>query len=313
MLTNRKFNADDYEQVDAFNRNGTQKVFYLFNPVRPEQMLGFTQFAAGLKDMQDLDRIIDAEKLAMLEDACLTGFVKTMNPTGFQGAYTDPGKKEDRIHEFSPNKWHYLNPDEEVDIHSPKRPNEQLQNMIDQLLRGPANALDVPPEVLSQNWRDFNYSNARTVLLFFYLSCRVRQKYLVDHFLTPVYESVAVQMVAKGLVQAPAFDRRREDYMNHAWIPPGWQWIDPVKEAEGKQIETDNNFDSIYNVCASKGNDAEEILESNARFLKRKKDLEEKHGIKFPDNSKNPAQKPGDIDEPTEPDAKRTLEVVKNA
>ena len=312
VISTRRFDATDFEQVPAWNPNGTQKVFYLFNPIRPEQMIGLSQFSAGLKDLQDLDRVVDAEKLAMLEDACLTGFVKTTNPTGFQSAYTEASGKKgyDRIHEFAPNKWHYLNPGEDIDIHSPKRPNEQLQTMIDQLLRGPANSVDVPPEIISQNWSGFNYSNARTVLLQFYLPMRIRQRYLEDHLTVPVYANVAPQMVAKGLVQAPGFDRRLDAYLRHTWQPNGWQWVDPVKEATGKKIEVRENFDSVSNVCASKGYDAEEILEANALYLKRKKELETEHDIKFPEDNKGAGRQPGSPAIP--PDStNKSLKVVK--
>lgn len=294
--------GQDYEEVPAFNRDGTRKVIHLFNPLRPEQSRGFSAFASALKNLQDLDRYQEAEIYAALEDACLTGIVTTQAPDVWQANYTS-GNLETvngettahRTHEFAPGKWHYMEPGESVEIHGPKRPNDALGEMVNQLLRGPANALDIPPEIIAQNWQSMNYSNARTVLLMFYTSMRVRQKYLIDHFCFPVDENFTIGCVIHGVMKAPGFDSRRADYVVSAWIPPGWQWVDPVKEAKGKEIEVQNNFDTLANIAASRGTDWEEQLEQRAREISKQKELEEKYGIEFPK-----AQSKPDVDSSTE-------------
>lgn len=279
---------EDFEQIPAFNPNGTRKVLHLFNVVRPEQSRGYSRFAAGLKDFQDLERYREAEIYAALEDACLTGIVTTPQPEDFQQAYTDgnilsPSSEDhtQRYHEFAPGKWNYLAPGEEIKVHAPSRPNPKIDEFINHLLRGPANALDIPPEILSQNWKDMNYSNARTVLLQAYLSFRVRQRYLIDHFCAPVYENVLHGLVVKGHVQSEGFDRRKDDFLRHIWIPPGWAWVDPVKEAKGKEIELKENMETLTEIEASKGRDIDEHLELRAIELRKMKDLEEKYDIKF--------------------------------
>lgn len=281
---------DDYEEIPAFNRNGTRKVMHLYNPLRPEQEIGFSQFAAALKDLQDLDRIVEAEKYAMLEDACLTGIVTSKNPVGYQAAATnfsipdqggDSNTQIQRGHEFGVNKFVYLNPDEDFKIHAPSRPNDAFAEIIDQLSRGPANALDTPPEIYTQNWHDVNYSNARTILMMFDVGKIVRQAYLISHLAMPVWENVANDLVVHGKIQAPAFDRRREDYLQHMWIEPGRDYIDPVKEAKGKEIELDNNITTLTDIHASKGKDFEQTIETRARELARMKELEKEYDIEL--------------------------------
>ena len=305
---------EDWEQIDAYYSNGLKKVFHLFNPIRPEQTQGFSGFASALAYLQNLDRYHEAEIFAALEDACLTGFVKTPAAQTFAANYAPDtqvdGDVENRIHEFAPNKWHYLNPGEEVQIHSPNRPNDAFGEMTNQLLRGPANSLDIPPEVLSQNWAGMNYSNARTVLLMFYLSCRIRQNYLIDNYCTPTWENVGTRLVISGKVQAPGFDRRREDYLAHGFIPPGWQWVDPQKEATGKQIEVDNNFETLANVHSSKGYDYDEVLEQRARELKKIKELEEKYGVSFQTAEKQQNQETGNNNDEEGPESKSILSVI---
>ena len=280
------FRSEDYEEIPAWNPNGTRKVLHLYRPLRPEQTRGFSEFAAGLKDLQDLDRYREAEIMAALEDACLTGFVKTDTPSQFQDDTTTDNQDVDsgsaRIHEFAPNKWHYLKPGEDVKIHAPSRPGSQFQNTLDLLLSGTANAMNIPPEILSQNWKNMNYSNARTVLLQWYLFCRIVQAYIITHYCIPTYQNVLNGFVAAGLIEARGFGQWQDEYSESTWTPPGWQWVDPVKEAQGTQIDLENSLDTLTNVLAARGLDIEETLERRAWELKRIKELEEKYGVKFP-------------------------------
>jgi len=310
-------NRSDYDEVPAFLPNGTRKVLHLFRPVRPEQTRGYTQWASALKDIQDLDRYREAEIMGALEDACMTGTVETENPVGFAAGFTDPSGSDtsgyDRIHDFAPNQVFYLKPGEKFNIHRNNRPNEQFRDFSEDLMSGPSNAVDIPPEVFYQNFKGMNYSNARTVLLMFYLSCRMRQQFIIRHFCTPVYEALARDFIAKGKVPANGFDRREYDFLRHAWIPPGWQWVDPVKEAKGKEIDVENVFETLSDVHAARGSDYEEVMERRARELKFQAELEEKYGIKFP--AKKAAAAPAadededDEDEDGQPD-KKGLRIV---
>ena len=291
---------DDYEEIPAYFDNGTQKVLYLFNPIRPEQLRGFSTFAAALKDLQDLDRYREAEIMAALEDACLTGFVESDAAAAWANGTTVWSDSDEtnyqRIHEFAPNKWHYLRPGEKVDIHGPKRPNTAFKDFTDNLMMGPANALDIPPEVLTQNWHELNYSNARTILVQLYLVCRIRQKYLIDHYCDPTYEAVLTDFVANNVLKGRGdeplqfFGERKDDYLAHAWIPPGWQWVDPDKEAGGAIQELEANIENLPRIWARKGEDWEEMLEMQARALAKKKELEEQYGIEFSKEKPTAAQ-----------------------
>jgi len=287
----------DFEEVPAYFKSpgdGTlRKVMHLFNPLRPEQSRGFSEFAAGLKDLHDMDRYMDAEKLAALEDACMTGIVKTNDPQGFQSAYTDPNTDRpegyERINEFAPNMMHYLMPNEEFDLHKPNRPNDQFETFINQLMRGPSNALDMPPEVFSQNWQGMNYSNARTVLLNFYAACAMRQWYLVNHLCIPVWENVGTRLIIRGKVRARGFDRRKDDFLKSDWIPAVFRkWIDPKKEAEGITTDLNNMVEILPDVLAERGKDFDAHIEKKARSLKKIQKVEEKYGVKLTAEPKKP-------------------------
>ncbi len=276
---------DDFEEIPAYNDNGTKKVMFLFNPIRPEQTRAFSLMASALKDVQDVDRYMEAEKLAALEDACMFGTVTTDDPDGWDGEnVTTEDKEYDRIHEFSPNTVSYLQPGETMDVHRPVRPGNQFDSFLDQVWRGPANSLDIPPEVFLQKWNGMNYSNARTVLLQFYTTCRERQRFLINNLNIPVYENVFRAFVTKGLVKAPSFFSNQYDWLEHSWIAPGWQWVDPAKEAKGKETEVELGTENISDIILSQGEDPKIKLERRAREKKWIKDLEAKYDVElFPE------------------------------
>lgn len=315
---------DEYETIPVWNPNGTRKIIHLFRITRPEQTRGLSRFAAALKGFQNAFRYSEAEMYAALEDACMTGFVKTNAPQTFQDNYTDVTKtpqntgddNSQKIHEFAPNKWHYLANYEDVYIRDPSRPNDKFDEIIKSFHRDPANALDMPIEVLLQDWKDINYSNARTILLQFYVPVILEQAYFMDHYCEATYENVLADLVAKGHVRAPGFISRKEDYLNCEWITPEREWVDPEKEAAGKEKELLMKITNPYELCGSRGKDYDQTLEGYARALKKQKELEKQYGIKFPSAEKetDPAAQKNKQQTQNKPKAQkgRVLEMVGN-
>lgn len=272
-----------YEEVPAFNPNGSRKVIHLFRTLRPEQTRGFSEIASGLPAIHNAFRYANAEMFAALEDACMVGIVKTTGPGNFQENNTKPGvDAEKRIHEFSPGKWYYLNHDQEVTIRDPSRPNDKFIEILHSFYEGPANAFNMPPEVFLQNWQGMNYSNARTVLIMWLKVVRIEQQLNIDHYQSVTWENVLPQLVAAGHVQAKAYFKRKYDYLASQWIPPKLDWVDPLKEVQGKKEEISILAETPQSVCATKGVDFEENAEMMAKALVKNKELEEEYDIKMP-------------------------------
>jgi len=68
-------------------------------------------------------------------------------------------------------------------------------------------------------------------------------------------------------------------------VSPGWGWVDPVKEAKGKEIELNNLMETLTDIHTGKGGDIDEVIDTRARELLKLKKAEEKYGIKFPKKS----------------------------
>jgi len=276
------FKYDDFEEIPAFYPGGQRKVFHLYSAIRPEQTVGFSKFAAALGALQDLKKYEEAEIWAAIEAACSVAVIKSENPEGYasgMAAETDASGR--KIHEFAPGQtWHLLQ-GEDITFNDPKRPNTGMEAFGDHLMRKFANALNIPFEVMTQKWGNLNYSNARTVLLSFYRTCRIRQNYLKTAFCEPVVENVIPWGIRTGQIVAPGYFNRPDLYFDCVFHPQGWEWVDPVKESKGKQAALDSNFTTLAEICGDNGQDWEDNLTQRARELAKIKALEEEFGVTF--------------------------------
>ena len=142
-------------------------------------------------------------------------------------------------------------------------------------------ALDLPYEILAKDFSQTNYSSARASLLEARKFFHVRQTWLAKRLCQPCWEMVLEEAWLRGELTAPDFLDQKREYCKARWIPNGWQWVDPVKEANGAQISLKNNMTTLSNILASRGEDLDETLETRAREIKKVKDLEQKYDIKF--------------------------------
>ncbi len=275
----------DYETIEAYGSNGLKKVLHLYDILRPGQSRGYTPFAAGLGDIHDISRMKEAVIVGQRIRACLAAFVKkpyAYNTWNAKGTNTE-GQK---ISKFEPGMIRYLNPGEEITTLDPGKSSPEVEGFTKQMLQWAANALDIPYEIFANDWKDLNYSNARTVLLQAYLAFRVYQTYLVNHLCVPVWENFVSDCVIKDVVKADGFGMRKEDYFRSAWITPGWNWVDPLKESQAATNDLEGLIETLADIHSGKGNDWEEQLEQRARELKKIKELEKKYDI-----SMTPAEK----------------------
>jgi lambda family phage portal protein len=273
-------NINEYEEIAAYGSNGLKKVLHLFDILRPGQSRGYTPFAAGLGDMQDLARYREAVIVAARVGACLAAFIE--RPNAYNSVQQNPSNVNGQlITKFEPGMVRYMNPGEKVTPFTPSQPQTQFGEFTKQILLTAANAIDIPYEVFANDWAGLNYSNARTVLLQAYLAFRIYQRYIINHLCIPIWESFISDCVIKSVIDAPGFGTRKEDYFDVSWVPPGWQWVDPLKESQAAANDIDNLITTLSDTLAGRGDDWEEKLDQRARELKRIKELEETYEIKL--------------------------------
>ena len=87
------------------------------------------------------------------------------------------------------------------------------------------------------------------------------------------------------------------DIANVVWIAPGWQWVDPVKEAKGAEIELAIGITTQRELCAQKGKDWKETIEQRIKEEAFEKELRVKYGVEKEVKPDNPADDTEDEEE----------------
>ena len=65
--------------------------------------------------------------------------------------------------------------------------------------------------------------------------------------------------VLSGALALPDYERRRRDYAACAWLPPKWDWVDPMKDARAEIEQIAAGLKSRTQALAERGYDAEQV------------------------------------------------------
>lgn len=264
-----------------------KNVYALWTKILPSQIREFSPLAPAVSRVNDTEEYLDTISIKEKILASLAAFIKRALPTGNigrNGKQTveskdyDPqtGYKRKRI---TPGMLMEIQPGDDVTsvIPSGQAANTKELTSLFQRLIGAGRGLSY--EATSRDMSEVNYSSARQGLLEDQKTYADDQEWLSIHFLRLVYEEVITSAVLAGTVNIPDFWQNKAKYLKHRWIEPGWNWIDPLKEASANKIAINTGQDNLGNICARAGYDWREIMEQRAKELAYKKELEEKYGI----------------------------------
>lgn len=222
---------------------------------RAGQTRGVTRFATIFHYFHQTERLIHAVITAARMAACVGLFIKSNFPPGVPNTTTDSdGKNRDKWH-LEPAMVKYLERGEEIGQLTPHQPGTNFDDFLSSLFRLIGLPFGQPLELMMMDYSRTNYSSARAALLQAYRAFRIDQNRLVKSFCRPCYLWQVERWIEDGKLPF------REDWKKHIWVPPGWTWIDPLKEIQADMMAVDAGFKSLSDVAMSQGRDWLEILE----------------------------------------------------
>jgi hypothetical protein len=65
--------------------------------------------------------------------------------------------------------------------------------------------------------------------------------------------------VIAGALDLPDYDQRRRGYLACGWLPPKWDWVDPMKDARAEIEQIEAGLKSRTQALAERGYDAEQV------------------------------------------------------
>jgi capsid protein len=103
---------------------------------------------------------------------------------------------------------------------------------------------------------------------------KAMQQYMIDAFLTPVFEAWLDAAVLSGELQLPGYELAPDRYRAVRWMPRAWSWIDPAKEVNAYKEAVRCGFKTQVEVVAEQGGDLEELLLSRQAEVQRADELD---------------------------------------
>nr|WP_256367404.1 terminase gpA endonuclease subunit [Magnetospirillum sp. SS-4] len=100
-----------------------------------------------------------------------------------------------------------------------------------------------------------------------------RNSVLVQQFCRPVWERFVRLAVLAGHLPAAGFDRDPSAFLACDWLPPKWDWVDPLKDARAEIEQIKAGLKSRGMSIAERGYDAEDVDAAIAADREREKRL----------------------------------------
>lgn len=250
------------------------EIMHLFRPLRPGQIRGEPWLARALVKLNELDQYDDAELVRKKTAAMFAGFVTRLSPEDSllgEGLANIDGVA---LAGLEPGTMQILEPGEDIKFSQPADVGGSYSEFLRMQFRAVAAAMGVTYEQLTGDLTQVNYSSIRAGLLEFRRRVEALQHGVIVHQLCrPIWQAWMTQAVLEGALTLPGFARggiaTQRGFLAVKWIPQGWQWVDPLKEADAMKAAIRSGLMSRSEAISANGYDAEdvdrEIAADNAR------------------------------------------------
>ena len=293
------FNAaedNQWTRIPARTRFNRRRVLHIFDPKRVGQHRAPPKLTSVMGDFKQLDHYQKFELKAAIANSMIAAFIETgldaeaiseMFNSDYR-EFTD-GRKEWEA-KLTGGAVIPLYPGDKLHAFTPSRPATGYGDYVESMLRNIAAGASVPYELLMKDFSKTNYSSARAAILEGWRFYMGRRKWLSDFWATPVYTLWFEEMVNSGEIKVDDFYDAIPAYTKCRWIGGGRGWVDEEKEANSAVMRMKAKLSTLEQENANQGNDWEEVIEqqeiedirvmeSQARVLAAKKELEEKHDV----------------------------------
>jgi lambda family phage portal protein len=255
------------------------EIVHIIDPVDAGQLRGISRFAAAIVKLFLLDQYDDAELDRKKVAAMHALFITTPAPSEPLDAAEGRDDNDERTIDLQPGQITMLEPGEEVQTSAPADSGQTYEPFQYRTLLQVSAALGVPYAYLSNDMLKANYSNSRLALLEFRRRIEAYQHaVIVWQLCRRVWARWMDTAVLAGAIELPDYDERRRGYIACSWLPPKWDWVDPLKDARAEIEQIDAGLKSRSQALAERGYDAEQVDAEIAADRARESRL----GLSFP-------------------------------
>ena len=229
-------------------------VLHLFRALRPGQLRGQPWLTQVLIKLHELDQYDDAELVRKKTAAMFAGFVTKNAPEDQilgEGAADASGNA---LAGLEPGTLQVLLPGEDVKFSTPADVGATYETFMRVQLRSIAAGIGITYEQLTGDLTGVNYSSIRAGLLEFRRRVEAFQhQTIVYQLCARVWRRWIEAAVLSGALPRAAIGTGAK------WIPPGFAWVDPLKDIKAQIMAVRAGFKSRAEVVSEQGYDAQAI------------------------------------------------------
>jgi lambda family phage portal protein len=249
----------------------SQDVLHIYRPIDAGQIRGLPHMAPAMVRLFLLDQYDDAELDRKKTAAMFAGFITKTAPEEQLMGEIEATDDSGATVSLEPGTLQVLLPGEDVKFSSPADVGGGYEAFQYRTLLSVSASLGLPYHLVTGDVRQANYSSLRAELVEFRRRVEQLQHGVFAHQLCrPVWAETAV---LSGALELPDFARSLARHRPVNWIPPRWDWVDPLKDIQAQVLAMEAGIISRRKVVEATGYDVEEIDRENATDAKRAGDL----------------------------------------
>lgn len=249
-----------------------EEIIHAFVRQRPEQTRGYPFVSAVMGNIKMLNGYYEAEITAARVSSAKMGFFTSPAGDGYVGE--DVQDEYTPIMSAEPATFEQLPAGMDFKAFDPAHPTTAFESFSTAILRSIASGLNISYHSLSNDLSSVNYSSLRAGSLEDRDQYRVLQKFMIEHFIEPVFRSWLKNAMTRSInLPIQKYDKFADGV---TYIPRSWGWVDPQKEMMANIQGLQNGIVTYQDIESNYGRDVEELFEQHEREDK----LAQQYGVK---------------------------------
>ncbi len=269
----RRHPGDSTDRGDVLpetTRVPAEDVLHIYRPLDAGQIRGLPHVAPAMVRLFLLDQYDDAELDRKKTAAMFAGFITRAAPEEQLMGAVEDGEDGTGIASLEPGTLQVLLPGEDVTFSNPADVGGGYEAFQYRTLLAIAASLGLPYHLVTGDVRQANYSSLRAELVEFRRRFSQLQHGVIAHQLCrPIWERWLETAVLAGALKLPDMEAARAVH----WIPPRWDWVDPLKDIQAQLLAIEAGLMSRRKAVEATGYDIEEIDRENAADAARAAEL----------------------------------------
>jgi len=266
-----RYNEQGYLTTQGAPKIDPKDFLFMTNTDRPSSTRGVPALQSSFPMLHRINDACDSEAIGMQllsrlvvsitrENADVLAHIESKEDPNKTGTDTS-GQLGSRLMEMEYALIFHGKPAEEIKGIDHNIPGKNFTESLRTFLRLLGLPVGLPLELVLLDWTNSNYSQSRAILEQAYQAFLYWQEKMDSFYYSPI-----IDWQFEGWRDEGLFGNRRE--VPYSLIKPTYPWIDQLKEMQAKGMMIDRAVMTHAEVCKSRGQDREEVVELREKEIR---------------------------------------------